>query len=594
MFEQQHIEKYFRNSLRDKVRKKREKFCENGKVPVVIIENMDRLTIEEKVIALSSLYNYRDYFESHIIVALDPKAINQDTSYFETLVHKCFTAYMYLSPKTKYTLRNYIEAQLPKIINDKNLIQDEMEQINETLVEMLLTQYPISLREVNHCINTYIMSFKGEEEYSVKFFLSILQVLYPTLFHSISENPYILKKFIYHANDTDFDGYKEYGVEEEQHYKLNLLIKSLEDLNVERVLHILSPLNKEFFQNETFTINDTTIKIELLRKANLEKDVIFEIEQLVRQTTISAKEFNKLLTDIVKDRQTFINFFQSQNFEEIYVVLEDIVKNTEKVSFLETILSFSVEGINDYSFYDNYSRTIKLYTPRVDKKFSRLLIQRFLENFQLARRIIEEDIVFNNSSAEYLITKLKGLSFIKKILYITYLFPVIDGINDTVTIVTMNNIIESSIRDIDMKKLENIEKYQQEIIKNFYIKDISMGRYKYASVDLILDITRSSLFSSLSISEQIEFYENCFNNDEFINDEEFVVVVEKVSKVLIKELSIVDVERLVNIINRAKALDHLESLHRLALKTFLKDSLTLYGEYDEGLKGNLMRLLDGV
>jgi len=55
------------------------------------------------------------------------------------------------------------------------------------------------------------MSFMGKGEYKLKLFMAILQVQFPQLYRAISQNPYILKKFIYHANNTNFDGYGEYN-----------------------------------------------------------------------------------------------------------------------------------------------------------------------------------------------------------------------------------------------------------------------------------------------------------------------------------------------------------------------------------------------
>jgi len=565
--------------LRNSVRKYRKRQYKKGTTPVLIFENMDRLSIEKKVSALSSIYNYRDSFQSHIIIALDPDAIRNTTTYFESLVDKCFTTYMYLTPKTKYVLKQYIQEQLSKV----SFVEVDY------LVEMLLTQYPSSLRELNHCINTFVMSYKGQENIKLVLFLAVLQVHYPQLYKAISQNPYILKKFIHHANDTGFNGYSEYGIENEQRYKLNLLIKSLGDIKVDdkNILSILSPLNRAFLIKNDSTLDDWIVRIEFLRKAYLEKDVMIEIENFVKTDGYSFEEFDKFFSEIIKDRRTFINFFQSQNFEDIFLVLKGIMFETDEVSFLETILSYNLEEIDDYSFHENYRRTIELFLSIIylDKNFSELLVQRMLENFQLTREMIEKGVVLESN--EYLVTKLKQLSFVNKILYITYFFPTINGTHDTNSIETVNNIIESSIRDLDIKKLENIEQYKQNIIKNFYLKDIPIGRYPYAKIELLIDIIESTIFEQLSSSEKIQFYNSVFNNHELIKQEDFDMVVSKLSKLLYEELTIEDTDIMVEILIKVKALEMTSMISHLSVKKFVVDSLELYGKYDKELRGKL-------
>jgi len=581
--------------LKRSVRRKREKEYKKNTTPVLIFENMDRLSVEKKVAALSSIYNYRDSFQSHIIIALDPDAVRHTTTYFESLINKCFTTYMYLTPKTKYVLKKYIEKQLSKIGNEKITI----------LVDMLLTQHPSSLRELNHCINTFIMSYRGEKNIKLVLFLAILQVHYHQLYRAISQNSYILKKFIYHANDTGFDGYLEYDIKNEERYKLNLLIKSLGDLDVEdsNILAILSPLNKDFFKNhDENTLEDWIIRIELLRKADLEKDVIEKIEKFVsykikgESHEVSFEEYNQFFTETVKDSKIFIAFFQSQNFEDIYSILKGIVKETDKISFLEMFLSYSVKGINDYSFYSNYSKVIGLYLPIIhhEKKFSHLLVQRILENFQLTRVLLEDGISLNLMEYTYFIGKLKQHGFIDKILYITYFFSSINSTLDTNSIEEIKHIIESSIRDVDIEKLDKLEQYKQDIVENFYLKDIPLGRYNYATIELIINIIESSFFKRLSTINQVEVYVKIFNNNELINADDIDKVIVKFSKILDNSLNIESLVNVVKILLKIRALDKIDFIHELVLKKFLKDNLEEYGKYDEKLKRYLETLLSIV
>jgi len=576
---------YFAYGLKNKIRqKKRKENCKNinrkKPIPIIIIENMDRLTIEEKSIALSSIYNYRDSFESHIIIALDPNSIRNSTAYFESLIHKCFTAYMYLSPKTKHTLKKYIEYQLPKISTNQ-------QSIHNNLTEMLLTQYPISLRELNHCINTFIMSFtEKRKEHKLQLFMAILQVQFHQLFKAISQNPYILKKFIYHANDSDFDGYNEYGLDKEKAYKLNLLIKSLSELKFDdkTKLSILSPLNKKFLSKKKFDLNETIIHIELLRKAKLERDVIEHIEKSIKSESFTKDKLDKFLTKVIKDRETFINFFESSNFEEIFNILE-VFKSGQERQFLEMILSYSVKGINDYSFYDNYIKTLCIFQRALkEQKYSNLLIHRILENFQLARKLVEENITIESN--EYFVNRLKKLSFINKILYTTYFFNSLDS----TIILTLQNIITKSIRDIDTERLNKIDKYKQDIIEDFYLKSIPNGRYSLATGELIFDIIRSSIFKKISKSQKVAFYIRTFNNNELLTQDSFELVIAEFSKLLNETFSIGEVESIIEILLKIKALSKLELINYLVLKKFISDYSIEYGQYDEKFKVRLLKL----
>ena len=162
----------------------------------------------------------------------------------------------------------------------------------------------------------------------------------------------------------------------------------------------------------------------MLRKAQLEKDVIGEIERTLSENKFTVDELDKFLTKVIKDRVTFINFFESQSFEEIDTKLQ-VFKGRNSSSFLETILSYNIEKINDYTFYDNYTKTMKVFRLALKvNKYGHLLTHRILENFQLARKLIEDKITIDNKiengikieDSNYFVLKLKRLSFIKKIL----------------------------------------------------------------------------------------------------------------------------------------------------------------------------------
>lgn len=579
------IDDYFAYGLKEKIRLKKKKVnCKEKKsIPIVVIENMDRLTINEKITALSSIYNYKESFQSHIIITLDPDSIRKNTTYFESLIHKCFTVYMYLAPKTKHTLKQYIKNQLPKISNQ------EKESTYNDLTEMLLTQYPISLRDINHCINTFVMSFIGEGEYKLKFFMAILQVQFHQLYRAISQNPYILKKFIYHANDTNFNEYSEYDIDKEKSYKLNLLIKSLGNLDFKshEILSILSPQNKKFLSKKnSFNINETIIHIELLRKALLEKDVIKEIENRLENEKYTVTDLDKFLSETIKDRETFINFFESPNFEETFIALKAFA-TTNETKFLETILSYSVENINDYSFYDNYSKTMTIFKSslKIDK-YSHLLVHRILENFQLARKLIENKVIVQSN--EYFINKLKRLSFINKILYTTHFFESLDSNS----ILTLEDIIKKSIRDIDTNKLDKIDKYKIDIIENFYLKTIPKGKYNLATEELIFDIIQSSIFKRLNNSQKVSFYTKTFNNNKLINQNNFELIIIEFSKLLNETFNIEDIENIINILLKIKIIGKIEHIHHLTLKKFVDDNIEMYGKYDDKLKNKLSSILN--
>jgi len=587
---------YFAYGLKEKIKKKKKKEkCKEDKggnksIPIVIIENMDRLTIEEKITALSSIYNYRESFNSHIIIALDPESVRKTTNHFESLIHKCFTAYMYISPKTKYILQEYIYDKIPKNRGSTS------NKYNE-LVNMLITQYPISLREINHCINTYVMSFTGQGDCDLKLFMAILQVQYHQLYRAISQNPYILKKFIHHANDSAFDGYKDYNINNKQIYKLNLLIKSLGNIDFQNknILMVLSPLNRKFLREKEYSLEESIIFIELLRKAQLEKDVILKIENILKKNSFTINELDKFLTEVIKDRITFINFFESQNFDEIYNILI-VFNNSSESLFLETILSYNVEKINDYSFYDNYSKVMKIFTIALKhNKYGHLLIHRILENFQLARKLIEDTIDEKNrvesglevEDNNYFVVKLKRLSFIKKILYTTHFFEAMDS----TTILTLKDIIAHSIRDLDIKKFESIEKFKQESIENFYLEIIPTDRYEFVTVELILDITRSELFKRIDNSRKVKFYEKVFENSELLNYDEFYLVIQNFSSLLNESFSIADIDIILDVLQKIKILyGNLSDIHPLVLKKFIQDTFEEFGKYDVGLKNKLLSI----
>ena len=591
---------YFAYGLKEKIRKKiRKENCKKSKegkeaIPIIVIENMDRLTIEEKITALSSIYNYRESFNSHIIIALDPDSVRETTKYFESLIHKCFTAYMYITPKTKYILREYVYDKLPK-----NKVF--MLGIHNKLVDMILTQYPLSLREVNHCINTYIMSFVGKGDCNLKLFMAILQVQYHQLYRAISQNPYILKKFIHHANDSAFNGYSDYNIDEKQTYKLNLLIKSLGNLDFKnkKMLTILSPLNKELLEEplkkEKYDLSESIIYIELLRKAELEKDVIGEIERTIRKNQFTVDELDKFLTEVIKDRATFINFFESQSFEEIDRKLQ-VFKKSDSSSFLETILSYNIEKINDYTFYDNYTKTMKVFRLALkENKYGHLLTHRILENFQLARKLIEDNITNDNKiesgisieDSNYFVVKLKRLSFIKKILYTTHFFEA----TDSTTILTLEDIIINSIRDLDIKKFESIEKFKQNSIERFYLEAIPTDRYKLATVDLIIDIIESQLFESITISKKVNFYKMVFENGDLTQDDNFSFIIQKFSLLLNESFLIEDLETVIEILEKVKFIKNsLSDIHPLVLKKFITDNCEEFGNYDESVNERLLNI----
>lgn len=580
---------YFAYGLNAKIRKRKKKENCKKRKTVILIENMDRLTIEEKVTALSSIYNYRNSFESHIIITLDPDSVQNTTTYFEKLVYKCFTAYMYFTPKTKHTFRQYIQKQLLILDELKSENKEESEEIHQSLTEMLLTQYPISLREINHCINTYVMNFIGENAHNLKLFMAILQVQYPQFYRAISQNPYILKKFMLHANDSAFNEYSDYNIPEEQAYKLNLLIKSLGDLHFEDIskdiLFVLSPLNKDFLQKNTYDLHESIMYIELLRKAQLEKDVITKIEKIIEENDFSVNELDKFLTEVIKDRTTFINFFESQNFEEIDKKLQ-IFSDSDTSLFLETILSYNVEKINDYTFYDNYSKIMKIFKKALEeKKYARLLIQRILENFQLARQLIHDNVTIEDSN--YFVLKLKRLSFIKKILYTTHFFEA----TDTTTILTLENIIKSSIVDLDMNKFDKIENFKQKSIESFYLEAIPTNRYDLSSVALILDIVESQFFERLNVSKKVKFYEMVFDNATLMGDDNFNLVIQKFSTLLNELFLITDIEIVIEILEKIKIIDFdLSGIHPLVLQKFIKDNCELFGKYDEELNKRISGL----
>ena len=596
MFEHQYTEKYFGYGIQEKVRRKKKESCNQlEKTPIIVIENMDRLSTEEKITALTSIYNYREYFESHIIIALDPDSVRNSTSYFESLVHKCFTAYMYLSPKTKHTLKQYIRKQLPKISNEKEKTKVRLEKIYSTLTDMLLTQYPISLREVNHCINTYVMSFVGKGDCNLKLFMAILQVQYHKLYRAISQNPYILKKFIHHANDSAFNGYSDYNIDKKQTYKLNLLIKSLGNLDFENkeMLTILSPLNKEFLEKEKYDLYESIIYIELLRKAQLEKDVIAEIEKTLKENKFTVDKLDRFLTEVIKDRVTFITFFESQSFEEIDTKLQ-VFKGRDSSSFLETILSYNIEKINDYTFYDNYTKTMKIFKLALKvNKYGHLLTHRILENFQLARKLIEDKITIDNKiesgikieDSNYFVLKLKRLSFIKKILYTTHFFEA----TDSTTILTLEDIITHSIRDLDIKKFESIEKFKQNSIEKFYLEAIPTDRYELATVNLILDIIESQLFESVTVSKKVNFYKMVFENKDLTKDNSLGLIIQKFSLLLNELFLIEDLETVIEILEKIKFIENsLCDIHPLLLKKFVSDNSEAFGKYDDELNKRLL------
>jgi len=596
MFEHQYTEKYFGYGIQEKVRRKKKESCNQlEKTPIIVIENMDRLSTEEKITALTSIYNYREYFESHIIIALDPDSVRNSTSYFESLVHKCFTAYMYLSPKTKHTLKQYIRKQLPKISNEKEKTKVRLEKIYSTLTDMLLTQYPISLREVNHCINTYVMSFVGKGDCNLKLFMAILQVQYHKLYRAISQNPYILKKFIHHANDSAFNGYSDYNIDKKQTYKLNLLIKSLGNLDFENkeMLTILSPLNKEFLEKEKYDLYESIIYIELLRKAQLEKDVIAEIEKTLKENKFTVDKLDRFLTEVIKDRVTFITFFESQSFEEIDTKLQ-VFKGRDSSSFLETILSYNIEKINDYTFYDNYTKTMKVFRLALKvNKYGHLLTHRILENFQLARKLIEDKITNDNKiesgikieDSNYFVLKLKRLSFIKKILYTTHFFEA----TDSTTILTLEDIITHSIRDLDIKKFESIEKFKQNSIEKFYLEAIPTDRYELATVNLIIDIIESQLFESVTVSKKVNFYKMVFENKDLTKDNSLGLIIQKFSLLLNELFLIEDLETVIEILEKIKFIKNsLYDIHPLLLKKFVSDNSEAFGKYDDELNKRLL------
>jgi len=580
MLEHQYTENYFSYSLRDKVRIKKNKECQQGKIPVVVIENMDRLSTEEKSTALSSIYNYRDYFESHIIIALDPDSVRESSDYFENLVDKCFTAYMYLSPKTKYTLKRYICHHLPKVSSSNK-------ELHSKLAEMVLTQYPLSLREVNHCINTFIMSYRTDEEYSLRMFMSILQVQYSKLYKGISQNPYILEKFISFTHDSEFNGYVEYDIKSEQVYKLNLLIKNLDNVSFKchETLSILTPLNKQFFkERDSFDLNQSVTYIELLRKASLNKQVIEELEKLTTNWKHNDEELESFLTEIIKDRDTFINFFQSSNYEEIFNIIQRARTEGNKSIFFKMMLSYSIESIDDYTFYENYVKTVMLFKDLlVEENYRDSLILRMLENYQLTRTLLEKRIVIELD--EFFLTRLKRLPFIKKILYTIEVFKILN--EDSTTLRTLQNIIVKSIRDIDVEKFNDIERYKQKNIENFYFDEVPRNNDVFVTGGLILDIIESDLFERLNSSKKVDFYGKVFDNSKLSNDEYLDSIIQKFSILLNESFLIDDVIIIIEIIEKIQIIDLLGDINELVLKKFICDSLDKFGGYDDDLRDRL-------
>ena len=579
---------YFAYELKRKIRKKNKKEnCKkdssgNESIPIVIIENMDRLTIDEKITALSSIYNYRDSFNSHIIISLDPDSVRGETSYFESLVHKCFTSYMYIPPKTKFTLREYIQD---KLLNYETLNSDEI----NNFTDILITQYPLSLREINHCLNTYIMKLNNADNNELILFMAILQVQYHKLFKAISQNPYILKSFLSSAHDSNFNGYIEYDIKKEQIYKLNLLIKNLDTLDFycHDTLSILTPLNKEFFKElDSFNLSQSVVYIELLRKANLNKEVIEELEKLTTNWKYEDKALESFLTEIIKDRDTFINFFQSSNYEEIFNIIQRAKTEGNKSIFFQMMLSYSIESIDDYIFYENYVKTVMLFKDLlVDSNYRDMLILRMLENYQLTRTLLEKRIVIELD--EFFLTRLKRLSFINKILYTIEVFKILN--EDSTTLRTLQNIIVKSIRDIDVEKFNDIERYKQKNIENFYFDEVPRNNDIFITGGLILDIIESSLFERLDSSAKVTFYGKIFDNSKLTNDEYLDSIIQKFSILLNESFLIDDVIIIVEIIEKIQTIDLLGDINELVLKKFICDSLDKFGKYDDDLRDRLER-----
>lgn len=566
-------------AIKKKLSKKRTN-CPNNKKHIIVIENLDRLTIEEKVIALSKIYNYREYIDTHIIITLNPDSI-ENNIHFENLVHKCFSIYFYLNPKTKESLFEYVKNQLQKM-ECKN---------SEKLCNILLTQYPISLREINHCLNNFcvLKNTKDINNIKLSLFISILQTLYPFLYKAISKNPFILKRFIEDINDVNFHAYKEYGIDKNQAYKLNLVLYEIKDiLNFEEgLISIFSPLYKQ---------NSIIGKLELLRKAKLYDDILIEIK---KQINVDESSKIKFITEAIKDKKGFVNLFESEDvFSEVYSFLEKNNTEDEAVykELLKTVFICDIQDIKDSFFYDNYLKIIELFCDRIkkDRELKRLLIYRLIVNQILIKKVIVSkeciELFKDIFISEKFTRELKKLDFIKKIIYLSYIVPYINSVDiGTDEISLFMDIMQNGITNLDKNHLDSLGIDERKIIIYFYTEGIFKNFYVGSS--FMIEILDSPLFQYLDLSQKINFYEKIFTKDEFINDENIDFIIDKFFALLeIEDLSILQVKKITdillnNILLRIDNFDIYENF--IFLKKFVKDNKEKFILYDATLQNNL-------
>jgi len=315
---------YFKhNDVKQSIDEQRKEKCKAEGKAVLIIENLDRLTTEDKIFALSTLYNHRDFIDLPMIITLDPDSVQEDSIYFENLINKVFTAFIVMPNKTKTLLSTFIK---------KEFLSCGKINLSGTLTDILLTQYPITLRQIKHIINNFFILYDLKDDSAkqkISMLLAILQSNFPLLHSKISKNPFYIEIFRNKSIDIYKNIYNEFEITQEESYKLNRLFREIGSIDIMQpeILKTVSPLfdfDKEDIRNYNNSNylpileknNKLKIVIELLNEAHYEEEII----SILTTITQNSKKENKdriieLFLEGIQNKETFKQFFLNANYQ---------------------------------------------------------------------------------------------------------------------------------------------------------------------------------------------------------------------------------------------------------------------------------------
>ena len=519
-----HYRNFFKhNGIIKEIDRQKIRRCKD-KQPIIIIENLDRLTTEDKVFALSTLHNHKDYIKLPMIIALDPNSIKEQKEYVENLINKVFTAFILMPNKTKTRLKKFITSEL-KSCGKNNL--------SESMSDILLTQYPITLRQIKHIINNSIIigEFKTDEEQKISIFMAILQSNFPLLHSKISKNPFYIESFKNQAINIYKNIYNDLKISKEDAYKLNRLFREIGSIDImqPQILKIVSPLfyfSEEdifYYREENYLKileednNKLKIVIEQLNEAHYEERIITILLNIIESKSEALNDnILELFLEAIQNKVTLKLIFLNSNYKIFSnFLLQNKFSDKNLMKLLNSILYFDYIEFEHDMIIDNIFNFIEsLYMSkkiRHSKKCNEALVSLSLRN----RRFFKKFISKENSVIESLFKKsflninvyiqIESLENRERLFYFTKLIEVYkphlnaeqdkEMIESYVTAMFEPNFLKGFIND------EELFKYYLNLFHN----------YDYLTVKQCYDFLNSNYYGLLNNGQKIDFFKTIIN-----------------------------------------------------------------------------------